>query len=170
MSILPILLFPDERLRQRSTEVEAVDDELRKLFDDMLETMYDAHGIGLAGPQVGVMKRVIVIHIPPERADDQELPVLKLVNPEIIERVGKTEGEEGCLSIPDVRENVQRAAEVTVRGTNENGEEVEFEATGLLAVCLQHEIDHLDGILFIDRLSRLKRELLKSRLKRLAKG
>lgn len=159
MAILPILHFPDPRLRIRAQPVERVDDSIRTLVDDMLETMYEAPGIGLAAPQVNVSKRVIVIDI----SDDKSSP-LCLINPEIIRRDGVEEMEEGCLSVPSIFEKVERARRVTVRFLDRDGKSVETAADELLAVCIQHEIDHLEGKLFVDYLSELKRQRIRKKL------
>lgn len=159
MATLEILQYPDERLRRRAAPVEGVDERVRRLVDDMLETMYAAPGIGLAATQVGVEERVAVIDV----SEHKDAPLV-LVNPEIVAREGTTESEEGCLSIPDVYEKVRRAERVTVRALDRDGTPYELTAEGLLAVCVQHEIDHLDGRLFIDRLSLLKRQRIEKRL------
>jgi len=157
MAKRPILILPDPLLRKVAAPVERVDDRVRQLAEDMLETMYDAPGIGLAAPQVGVLERVVVCDVVTEEGAEPEPRVL--VNPEVIARHEETKVyEEGCLSIPEYTEDVTRPAQVTVRFTDLQGEERELQADGLLAVCLQHEIDHLNGVLFIDHLSRLKRE------------
>jgi peptide deformylase len=164
MTIRPILVAPDERLRQVSQPVEAVDDELRTLMDDMLETMYDAPGIGLAAIQIGVPKRVIVMDL---ARDDEEPQPRYFVNPEILNPSEDTSPyEEGCLSVPDFYEEVDRPAKCTVKYLDYHGEEQILEAEGLLAVCIQHEMDHLEGVLFIDHLSRLKRERILKKLKK----
>jgi len=158
MSLLKILEYPDPRLRTTATPVETVDDDLRRLIDDMLETMYAAPGIGLAATQVDVHKRVLVLDIS-ETKDDPYC----FINPEILERNGVTFGEEGCLSVPGVTDSVERADEVRVRALDRDGEPFELQADGLLAVCIQHEIDHLDGKLFVDYLSQLKRQRIKKK-------
>lgn len=157
MSVRPILILPDPRLRQVTEPVENFDDELKKTVEDMFETMYEAPGIGLAGPQIGYMKRVVVIDLAdPENPDSGKIA---MVNPEIVEMSEETAiSEEGCLSIPELYYEVERPAEVTVKYVTPEGEEVTRHATGKLAVCMQHEIDHLDGVLYIDYLSRLKRD------------
>jgi len=156
MAIRPIISLPDPRLRQKSEPVASVDDDVRRLMDDMLETMYDAPGVGLAAIQVGVPKRVAVIDT---AKDGEEKRPLFLVNPEIVWSSDETRVyQEGCLSIPDFMDDVERPERVRARFLNRNGETQEIEADGLLATALQHEIDHLNGILFIDYLSRLKRE------------
>lgn len=146
----PILTYPEPFLATKSLPVRSVDERIRDLVRDMFDTMYAANGIGLAAPQIGVGKRVIVVDITP--VEEKSKP-LALVNPEILRKQGQEEGMEGCLSVPGVEGTVCRASSVTVRGMNENGDPVTLEADGLLARALQHEIDHLDGILFIDRLS-----------------
>ena len=165
MPILDIVLYPDPILKQPADEVEKVDAALRKLLEDMAQTMYAAEGIGLAGPQVGVSKRIAVIDV-----SEDGKGLMSLINPEIVERAGKTPSEEGCLSIPGFRETITRNETVTVRALNEKGEQIEIKADGLLAICLQHEIDHLDGVLFVDHLSRLKREFFKRWLKKQAES
>lgn len=162
MASLPILHFPDPRLRNVSKPVEQVDDELRTLLDDMLETMYEAPGIGLAAPQVNVFKRLIVIDITEERNDPHYF-----VNPEILERRGVQDFEEGCLSVPNIYEPVQRAAWIRVKALGRDGQPFELETDGLLSVCIQHEIDHLDGKLFVDYLSELKRNRIRKKMEKL---
>jgi peptide deformylase len=157
-------------LKQISSPVEAVDDELRALMDDMLETMYDAPGIGLAAVQVGVPRRVIVMDL--ARNDDEETGERKrepryFVNPEILWASEETQPyEEGCLSVPDIYDEVERPAKVKLRYLNYQGETVEEDAEGVFAVCIQHEMDHLNGVLFIDHLSRLKRDRAVSKVKK----
>ncbi|GAB6043956.1 peptide deformylase [Endothiovibrio diazotrophicus] len=164
MSILNVLHFPDPRLRNRAKPVEQVDAGIRRLIGDMFETMYDAPGIGLAATQVDVAKRVVVIDVSEEK--DQPLA---LVNPEILERDGTEDHEEGCLSVPGIYEKVTRAERVKVRALDRDGNPFELEADGLLAICIQHEIDHLDGKLFVDYLSPLKRERIRKKLEKLRK-
>jgi peptide deformylase len=161
MAILNILQFPDPRLRNVARPVEQVDDAIRKFADDLLETMYAAPGIGLAATQVNVDKRVIVIDV----SEDKSEP-LYLINPEILELQGVEEMEEGCLSVPGVYETVQRADQVRIRALGLDGEPFEMEANDLLAVCIQHEIDHLDGKLFVDYLSQLKRTRIRKKLEK----
>ncbi|NLG77826.1 MAG: peptide deformylase [Xanthomonadaceae bacterium] len=165
MALLPILEFPDPRLRTRAQPVEAVDASLRKLIDDMFETMYAAPGIGLAATQVNVHKRVVVIDV----SETRDQPLV-LINPEILERRGVEESEEGCLSVPGIYDKVRRAEHVRVRTLDREGKSIEFEADGLLAVCIQHEIDHLDGKLFVDYLSDLKRTRIRKKLEKERKG
>lgn len=152
MALMDILLEGDPRLRQKATRVRQVDDSLRKIAAEMVETMLDAPGVGLAGPQVGVMRRIIVVHLPAgyTREDDPEVS-LTLVNPEIVKGHGREVGQEGCLSIPHWVGMVPRFATVTVKGIGLDNRHVRLKAEGMFARVLQHEIDHLDGILFVDR-------------------
>ncbi|MBI2377274.1 MAG: peptide deformylase [Deltaproteobacteria bacterium] len=170
MAILDILKYPDPLLAQVSKPVEVVDEGIRELIADMFETMYLNDGVGLAAPQVGVLRRIIVVDVSPrEDADGKPLPArqpIAVVNPVVESRVGQVTWEEGCLSVPGVSEEVSRAAEVVVTGLDEKGQPLRIQASGLLAICLQHEIDHLEGVLFVDRLSRLKQSLVKKRLKK----
>lgn len=158
MAIRDILYYPDPRLRNRAQPVDSVDDEVRRLLDDMLETMYAAPGIGLAAIQVNVPKRAVTIDI----SEHSDQP-LCLVNPEILELTGSVETEEGCLSVPGIYESVERADWIRARALDRDGQAFEFEAEGLLAVCVQHEIDHLDGKLFVDHLSQLKRQRIRKK-------
>jgi peptide deformylase len=170
MAIREILTVPDPRLKQVSNAVEAVDDDLRALMDDMLETMYDAPGIGLAAVQVGVPKRVIVMDISTREGEADRQP-RHFVNPEILWRSEETVPyEEGCLSVPDIYDEVERPAKVRLRYLNYHGETIEEDAEGVYAVCIQHEMDHLNGVLFIDHLSRLKRDRAVSKVKKAAKA
>jgi len=164
LGILTILEFPDERLRKKAAVVKVVDDKIRRLLDDMLETMYDSRGVGLAATQVDVHQRIVVIDV----SDDKEAPLI-LINPEIIEKDGVKEAEEGCLSVPGFFEKVTRAEHIRVRALNREGEIFEIEATELLAICIQHEIDHLDGKLFVDHISPLKRQRIKKKLEKIHK-
>lgn len=181
--LLPMVLLPDPILRQRSLPVERVDDELRRLTDDMLETMYDAPGIGLAAVQVGVPRRLITLDVaerderesdedgsaPQDDAPPRREPIV-MVNPEIVKASDeRSVYEEGCLSIPDYFADVERPATVRVRWTDLDGREHEREDGGLWAVCVQHEIDHLDGALFIDHLSRLRRDRVVRKFVKMAK-
>ena len=159
MALLGILHFPDERLRRKAVPVEQVNEDTRQLVEDMFETMYDAPGIGLAAIQVNVPQRVIVI----DASEDKSQP-LALINPEITCFEGVECTDEGCLSVPGVFEKVERADRITVKALNPQGEEFVMDADGLLAVCIQHEIDHLDGKLFIDYLSELKRQRIRKKL------
>ncbi|NOT10669.1 MAG: peptide deformylase [Methylococcaceae bacterium] len=164
MSILNILEFPDERLRKKAAKVETVDYKIKKLADDMLETMYESRGVGLAATQVNVHQRVIVIDV----SENKDTP-LYLINPEIIEKDGVEESEEGCLSVPGFFEKVKRAEHIRVKALNRDGQTYEFEARDLLAVCVQHEIDHLNGKLFVDYISPLKRQRIKKKLEKIHK-
>ena len=164
MALLPILHFPDPRLHTRAAPVAAVTDEIRQLAADMTETMYAAPGIGLAATQVNVHQRVVVIDITEDRSG-----LLVLVNPEILERSGERVGEEGCLSVPGIYDKVTRSAAVKVRALGLDGQPFELEADELLAVCIQHEIDHLDGKVFIEHLSQLKFSRIKSKLAKQAR-
>jgi peptide deformylase len=161
MAILDILHFPDPRLRNKAKPVTEVTDEVRTLIDDMFETMYDAPGIGLASVQVNAPQRVIVVDISEDRSEP-----LALINPEILSKEGVEEMDEGCLSVPGVYETVQRADRVRIRYLDRDGNNVEMDADGLLAVCIQHEIDHLDGKLFVDYLSNLKRQRIRKKLEK----
>jgi peptide deformylase len=162
MSLLPILVAPDPRLKKISKPVEAVDDSIRKLMDDMLETMYHAPGIGLAAPQVGVLKRVIVLDLAREGEDPQPL---RIANPEVV-WVSDDDAtyNEGCLSVPEHYADVVRPAACRVKYLDQDNKQQEIAAEGLLATCLQHEIDHLDGVLFIDHLTSLKRNMILRKL------
>jgi peptide deformylase len=152
MALMEIILEGDPRLRQKAMKVRQVDDSLRQVAADMFETMLDAPGVGLAGPQVGVMRRIIVVHVPADYTEEGDPEVaLTLVNPEIVKGFGREEGQEGCLSIPGWVGVVPRHAAVTVKGMDLNNRHVRLKAEGILARVLQHEIDHLDGILFVDR-------------------
>jgi peptide deformylase len=164
MALLKIETLGAEVLRRRADEVAGPDPELDRLIDDMFETMYDAHGIGLAAPQVGVGRRVVVVDVQEEGVEP-----LALLNPELVERGSRTgKMEEGCLSIPGVGGVVERPATCVVEGMDRAGNRVRVEADGMLARCLMHEIDHLDGILFIDRLSPLKRNMVLRKYRKLA--
>ncbi len=161
MAKLKILEYPDPRLRTRAKKVEKVDDELRKLIDDMFETMYAAPGIGLAATQINVHKRLLVADV----SDDQSEPVV-LINPEIVEADDEGFAEEGCLSVPGIYEPVRRFQHVRVRSLDRDGNETEVDAYGLLAVCIQHEMDHLEGKLFVDYLSELKRQRIRKKMQK----
>lgn len=161
MTQLAILEYPDPRLRNQALPVARVDAAVRKLMDDMLETMYASKGIGLAATQVNVSQRVIVIDI----SETKDQP-LYLANPEIIQSSGRQPREEGCLSVPGIYEKVERAEKVVVRALGRDGKTFELPADGLLGVCIQHEIDHLDSKLFVDYLSELKRQLIRRRLQK----
>ena len=161
MAKLKILEFPDPRLRTKAKPVEVVDDALRSLIDDMFETMYDAPGIGLAATQVDVHERLLVADV----SNDKDNPWV-LINPVIVEQDGVEVTEEGCLSVPGYYEEVQRAEHIKVRYLDRDGREIESEFEGLLAVCVQHEMDHLDGKLFVDYLSEAKRQRIRKRLEK----
>jgi peptide deformylase len=161
MALLTILEFPDPRLRTKAVPVSQVDDSLRQLVDDMTETMYAANGVGLAATQVNVHKRVVVIDVSEERNQPRAF-----INPEIITREGVEVTEEGCLSVPGAYEEVQRAERITVRALDRNGKEFTLDTDGLLAVCIQHELDHLEGKLFVDYLSDLKRTRIRKKLEK----
>ena len=161
MAKLKILEFPDPRLRTKATAVETVDDALRVLIGDLFETMYDAPGIGLAATQVDVHERLLVTDVSPDKSEPYVL-----INPEILEKDGVTVTDEGCLSVPGYYEEVERAEHIRVRFLDRNGDETEMEVDGLLAVCIQHEIDHLDGKLFVDYLSEAKRQRIRKKLEK----
>ena len=157
-----IITEPDIILRKKSATIEKVDDDLRKLMDDMLETMYAAPGIGLAGVQIGILKRLIVIDV---SRDEEKKSPLFLINPEIITKSSNTSVyEEGCLSLPGFFAEIERPAECQIKFIDYTGKEKELNATGLLATCIQHEVDHLDGVLFIDYLSKLKKDMIVKKL------
>jgi len=161
MAVLEVLHFPDARLRKKALPLAAIDEQVKKLAADMLETMYDENGIGLAATQVNVQKRLIVIDLSLAKTE----PII-MVNPEIIETSGAEQMQEGCLSVPDVYETVERAEKIKFRYLTLDNSLIEQEADGLLAVCIQHEIDHLDGKLFIDYLSPLKRNRIAKKLEK----
>lgn len=172
MATLDIVTFPEPSLKKPSVPVDSIDDELKTFIEDMGETMFHDAGVGLAAPQVGVNRRVIVYdpHAGEEQKDPEDKTFIALINPEILSKSKETfiSEKEGCLSVVDYRADVRRHASVTVRAMNIDGETIEFEAEGLMSVIMQHEIDHLDGILFIDRISALKRAMYtKKRLKQL---
>lgn len=161
MAQLEILHYPDPRLRTQARAVENVDDEVRRLVDDMFETMYAAPGIGLAATQVNVHRQVIVIDV----SEEKNQP-LCLINAEIVEREGEEESEEGCLSVPDIYDRVRRAERIKVKALDRDCDAFTLEATGLLAMCIQHEIDHLQGNLFVDYLSPLKQQRLRKKIEK----
>jgi peptide deformylase len=161
MTKLAILEYPDPRLRKTAKPVQTVDDAVRQLAADLLETMYAAKGVGLAATQVDVHRRVLVLDVSEERNRP-----LVFINPEILSAAGRGPGEEGCLSVPDIYEKVQRATHIRVRALGRDGLPFEMEAEGLLAICIQHEMDHLEGKLFVDYLSELKRQLIRRRLEK----
>lgn len=158
-----ILIWPDPILKKKAAKVARVDDSVRALVKDMFETMYSADGVGLAAPQVGVLQRVIVLDTRPRQPESNPIA---MINPEIIAMEGETTYTEGCLSIPGEAEDVDRAAVVTVRYLDTEGHEQTLTADGLLAIAIQHETDHLDGTVFVDHISTLKRELIRKRMKR----
>jgi len=162
MAKLEILHFPDPRLRNRAKPVVEVDETIRKLVDDMFETMYQAPGIGLAATQVDVTQQVIVIDV----SEEKNAP-LCLINPEILSQDGVEEMEEGCLSVPGIYEKVERADQIRVKALDHEGNAFELDADGLLAVCIQHEMDHLEGKLFVDYLSEMKRQRIRKKLEKL---
>ena len=162
--ILNILKYPDKRLRTIAKPVVSVDETIKQPVKDMFETMYEAPGIGLAATQVNFHQRIIVIDV-----SEQCNEPICLINPEIIEKSGEIQWEEGCLSVPDYYENVIRANDVKVQALNQHGETFELEASEMLSVCIQHEIDHLDGILFVDHLSKLKQKRLKKKTEKKVK-
>jgi peptide deformylase len=161
MAKLAILEYPDPRLRKKAAPVTVVDDALRQLADDMLETMYAAKGVGLAATQVDVHKRLIVLDISEERDHP-----LVLINPELLSSQGQGPGEEGCLSVPGIYDKLSRATQIRVRALDRDGKPLEMDAEGMLAVCIQHEMDHLEGKLFVDYLSELKRQMIRRRLEK----
>jgi peptide deformylase len=167
MAIRPILIIPDKRLRTVADEIGDIDDEIKTLAKDMLDTMYDAPGIGLAAPQVGVLKRIVVMDL---AKDDEKPDPMVMINPEILKFGEETVvTEEGCLSIPELYYEVERPSTVTVKYTDLDGKEVTRDAGDRLAICVQHELDHLDGVLYIDYLSRLKRERVIKKFDKAAK-
>jgi peptide deformylase len=163
MAAREIVKYPDRILKKRSEAVSQIDGELKKLIRDMRETMYEAGGIGLAACQVGVSQRVIVLDVSPM---DPQYDFFALINPEILSEEGEIDHEEGCLSVPDCLEKVKRKEKICVKGLSPEGVEKEIRCEGILAVALQHEIDHINGILILDRVSRLKREIYRNKLKK----
>ena len=165
MALLEIKKYPEKILKEKTAYIESIDRDIQCLINDMIETMNAARGVGLAANQVGVLKRLCVIDTREEKS-----PLVILINPVILEKEGVEESEEGCLSVPGYLPVIKRAAKVSVKGLNREGKPVEIEATGLLARVLQHEIDHLDGLLIIDRISPIKREFFKKRYKKSLKA
>ncbi len=163
MAVLEILKYPHPILKKRSEEVDRIDGEVKKLIYDMAETMYEANGIGLAACQVGIPRRIIVLDVSPI---DPQQGLFAMINPEVISEEGEIDHEEGCLSVPDCLEKVKRIEKVRVKGISPEGKETEVAGEGILAFALQHEIDHLNGILILDRISRLKREIYRNKLKK----
>ena len=162
MAILNILHYPDPRLREKALPVEEVNSEIKQLVADMFETMYEAPGIGLAATQANIQKRIIVIDISENKSEPH-----CFINPEIVESNGTEEMEEGCLSVPGIYEKVQRAEHIKVRALDREGKSFEMEADGLLSICIQHEMDHLEGKLFVDYLSELKRQRIRKKIEKL---
>ena len=163
MAVLEILKYPRPILKKRSKEVERIDEGIKRLIRDMAETMYEANGIGLAACQIGVPQRVIVLDVSPI---EPQQSFFAMINPEIISQEGEIDHEEGCLSVPDCFEKVKRKEKICVRGISPEGNEMEVAGEGILAFALQHEIDHLNGILILDRLSHLKRDIYRNKLKK----
>ncbi len=161
MALLPILQYPDPRLHKVAKSVVSFTDQTRKLINDMAETMYAAPGVGLAATQVDVHERIVVIDVSEEHND-----LKVLINPELVTAEGEKESEEGCLSVPGIYEDVTRAERIVIKALNENGEEFKLEAEGLLAVCIQHEMDHLQGRVFVEHLSHLKQTRIRAKLKK----
>ena len=166
MAVREIVVFPDDRLREPTTEVTEFNDELKALIKDMFDSMYHYDGIGLAAPQIGVNKKMVVIDIPEvdEVTQQEKSHQIVLINPVIVEKKGTVDSEEGCLSVPDYRDKVKRAEWVKVKALDADGVEQVYESDGLFAICMQHEIDHLEGHLFVDYLSSLKREKVKKKM------
>lgn len=163
MSVLEILKYPHPTLKKRSETVNRIDEDVKKLIHDMRETMHAAGGVGLAACQVGVSRRVIVLDVSPM---DPQHSFFALINPEIVSEEGEIDHEEGCLSVPEYLEKIRRKEKVCVKGLSPEGKEIEIKGDGILAIALQHEIDHTHGILILDRVSRLKREIYRNRLKK----
>jgi peptide deformylase len=175
MALLEIKKYPEKILREKTTPVNGIDGQIQRLIDDMIETMYAAGGIGLAANQVGIPKRLCIIDVSrisilrDVSIKEEQRPLIVLINPLIVAKEENEEAEEGCLSIPGYRTNIKRAGKIHVKGFNREGKPIEIEATGLLSRALQHEIDHLDGLLIIDRISPIKREFFKRRYKKFIK-
>jgi len=161
MALLPVLRFPDPRLRNKAEPVTEVDDKIKKIIDDMLETMYEENGIGLAAIQINIEKQIIVMDV----SDDKSEPKA-IINPEILHQAGNEKMTEGCLSVPGIYAEVPRAQKIEVKALDRNGQEMQFEAEGLLGHCIQHEMDHLMGKLFVDYLSPLKRQRIRKKLEK----
>jgi peptide deformylase len=164
MALLEIKKYPDKILKQKTAELADIDGRTQNLIDDMIETMYGARGIGLAANQIGISQRLCVIDL--SSRDTDKLPLIVLINPVVVQKEGTIDADEGCLSIPGYMASVKRAEKVLVQGVSREGKPVEIEGEGLLARALQHEIDHLDGLLFIDRMSPIRREFFKRRYKK----
>ena len=167
MAVIEIRKYPESVLKKKAEPVTTFDDRLQQLVDDMVETMYAAPGVGLAAPQVGISKRLAVIDI---SSRDEQYPLIVLINPCIIESEGEIYFEEGCLSLPEYTAKVRRAESLVVQAQDREGRKIEIEAGGLLSIAMQHELDHLDGILLIDRISPIKREFFKKRFKKAARA
>jgi peptide deformylase len=167
MANLGITKYGSEVLRKVAEPVEEINDEIKQIASDMLETMYASEGVGIAAPQIGISKRIIIVDVEPS---DQSSKPIVLINPEIVEKDGEMNAEEGCLSVPEVRGDVKRAENVVVEGIDLEGNKIRIEGTGLLARAFQHEIDHINGTLFVDHLSRIKKQLIKNRLHKIEKG
>lgn len=165
MALLEIKKYPEKVLKEKAALIEDIDKGVLRLIDDMTETMYSASGVGLAAPQVGISKRVIVVDV---CLNAEKTPLIVLINPEIKQAEGETEGQEGCLSLPDFATNITRHEKVVVSGYDRKGKLIEIQGEGLLARALQHEIDHLDGILLLDRTNSAKREFFKKKIKKAA--
>jgi peptide deformylase len=163
MAVWEILRYPHPLLKRRSEKVERIDEETRRMIEDMMETMYHANGIGLAACQIGIPRRIIVLDVSPI---DPEHNLFAMVNPEVISEEGEIDHEEGCLSVPDCFEKVKRREKICVRGLSPEGKEIEVVGEGILGFALQHEIDHLNGIVILDRMSRLKREIYRNKVKK----
>jgi peptide deformylase len=163
MAVWEILRYPHPLLKRRSEKVERIDEETRRMIEDMMETMYHANGIGLAACQIGIPRRIIVLDVSPI---DPEHNLFVMINPEVISEEGEIDHEEGCLSVPDCFEKVKRREKICVRGLSPEGKEIEVVGEGILGFALQHEIDHLNGIVILDRMSRLKREIYRNKVKK----
>lgn len=163
MAVLEILKYPHPLLKRPSEKVDRINEETRKLIQDMIETMYHSNGIGLAACQIGIPRRIIVLDVSPI---DPQRNLFAMINPEVISEEGEIDHEEGCLSVPDCFEKVKRRERIRVKGISRDGEEIEVSGEGILAFALQHEIDHLNGVLILDRVSRLKRDIYRSKLKK----
>jgi peptide deformylase len=163
MAVWEILRYPHPLLKRRSEKVERIDEETRRMIEDMMETMYHANGIGLAACQIGIPRRIIVLDVSPI---DPEHNLFVMINPEVISEEGEIDHEEGCLSVPDCFEKVKRREKICVRGLSPEGKEIEVVGEGILGFALQHEIDHINGIVILDRMSRLKREIYRNKVKK----
>ena len=163
MAIREVATYPQMTLRRKSGPVNEVNEEIKELIRDMRETMYASQGVGLAAPQVGINQKVIVVDVTPYEPDQKPFA---LINPRIVRSEGEVDSTEGCLSVPGLFETIKRKEQVTVRGLDEEGREVEIQAEGMLAICLQHEIDHLDGKTIVERLSPVKRDLVRKKLRK----